>query len=274
MAAASNEYIPDALTYQDLERIKYSQNLRSGDASQYDSLINQRVNTLASEIMDRKTATFAKASIDLARYMDMEHNANYYKVRSGDVSRLVTSMNRNNSGIENSIMRDKNLTRRQFEINEWYNYNKLETLFFLQLFFISSLSMAILIFLHKNGTITNALASLLTILLLIIVIGTGLYRYFYTTRTRDPRLWHRRYFGTTDKPAKASKCSAGGDVEIDLNEATGISKGATQCADDAAQRFMSWKDSLGAEMTAYQTDNIPPASMTAGMGGKVCSNLA
>jgi hypothetical protein len=271
--SATNEFIPTTLVNQDLERLKFAQNLRRNPAD-YSAYVNERVDGMTDEVFNKKRAAFQKAQIDLGRYMDMDHNANFYKARSGDVDRLSDVIGANNKRIEQNLNADKDISKRQFEINEWYNYNKLETLFFLQVFFISSLCMAIIIYLQKNSTITNAVASLLSGALMLIVVGLGVYRYYYTKRTRDQRLWHRRYFGTAKAPKPAKLCSKGGEIDMDINSI--VPKSVTECADDAAQRFSSWQDSIEKEMMAYQETGASPSGINGqkGIGGLVCDNLA
>jgi hypothetical protein len=265
-----NMYAPLAAVFQDLERLKFTQDLRQNPA-EYQAYVNTRIDTLSNEIFDRKRNAFQKAHIDLARYMDMDHNANFYKVRSADVDRLTSSITANNERVAQTLARDKDISRRQFEINEWYNYNKLETLFFLQVFFIAALAMAIVVFLQKNMTITNSLAGLLTLLIVVGVAGLGLYRYFYTTRTRDPRLWHRRYFNTAKPPKAPVQCDNNGNIDVDIN--TLIPKEVTQCADEVTGRFSKWQESLQKEIAAYQTTGATPSRIVGSSEGGICANL-
>lgn len=261
---SSNPYIPQVETLQELERLKFAQNLRK-NPSDYASYVNQRVDEMSEEVFARKRAAFQKAQIDLGRYMDMDHNANFYKSRNADVDRLTSKIEENNNRLNQSIAYDKDITRRQFEINEWYNYNKLETLFFLQLFFISALSGAIIVFLQKNGMVTSTLAGLLYSILAGVVLLTGLYRYYYTRNTRDARLWHRRNFGSAAPPQRPVQCDNRGNVVFDVNSV--IPKAVTQCADDAAQRYEKWQANLEQEMMNYQTSGgaSPPGS------GSICT---
>jgi hypothetical protein len=260
----SNPFVPTAVLFQELERLRFAQNLRKNPAD-YAAYVNQRVDEMSDEVFNRKRSAFQKAQIDLGRYMDMDHNANFYKARSGDVDRLTTSIEENNRRVAQNIASDKDITKRQFEINEWHNYNKLETLFFLQLFFISALSGAIVIYLQKNLMITSSLASLLFIVLAVVAGGTGLYRWYYTSNTRDPRLWHRRRFGSAEEPKPAVQCDKGGDVVFDLNKV--IPRAATQCADDAGNRFSKWQETMQQEMLNYTSSGgANPAGATA-----VCS---
>lgn len=272
--STSNPYIPMASVAQDLERLKFSQNLRQ-NPEDYNAYVTERVNTMTDEIANRKRASFQKAHIDLGRYMDMDHNANFYKTRSADVDRLTDAISANNARVQQTLERDRDLSKRQFEINEWYNYNKLETLFFLQVFFLSSLTMTIVIYGQKTGMITSMMAGLLTVLVLVAIVITGVYRYYYTNRERDTRLWNRRDFGplktTVKKPATCGKSD--GPVNIDINDL--IPKSVTQCADDATNRassaFNTWQSNLTTEISNYQTGNVPPA--TEHPLGFVCDNL-
>ena len=258
---------------QDAERARYAQEIRKRPA-EYSALMNRRVDEMSNEVFNRKRTAFQKAQIDLGRYMDMDHNNNFYKMRNADVDRLTNAMGANNSEVKNRLMHDKDMTKRQFEINEWYNYNKLETLFFLQVFFIAMLTMVVIIYCQKNSIITTNLAALLTFLVGFIVVALGVYRYYYTRRTRDNRLWHRRYFGPATAPKPAAKCDKDGNLAFDVNDL--IPASVTQCADDAAGRFNSWQENLESEITAFQTAGTTPSRISGSgqsLGGTVCDNL-
>jgi hypothetical protein len=269
---SSNPYAPLASTFQDLERLQFSKQMRD-KPEEYIAYVNQRIGLLTDDIYTRKRNAFQKAHIDLARYMDMDHGANYFKTRSADVDRLTDSVISNNDRMKNDMKFDKDITKRQFEINEWYNYQKLEVLFFLQVFFMSALTMVVIVYLNKTGAVTNALAGLLTGILLVIVGGLGLYRYYYTRRTRDPRLWHRRYFGSAAPPKRPTKCNPDGTMDVDLNSV--IPEAVTQCADDAGKRYGAWQDNLENELSAFMETGATPSRISGktSLGGMVCENL-
>lgn len=75
MSTDQNPYAPIASVYQDLERMKFAQDLRK-TPDDYSSYVNTRVDQMTDEIFNRKRVAFQKAQIDLGRYMDMDHNAN------------------------------------------------------------------------------------------------------------------------------------------------------------------------------------------------------
>lgn len=269
---SSNQYASLASTFQDLERLEFSKQIRENPAD-YIAYVNERIGKLSDDIFTRKRNAFQKAHIDLARYMDMDHGANYFKTRSADVDRLTEAVISNNERLRNEMAFDKDITKRQFEINEWYNYQKLEILFFLQIFFMSALVLCVIIYLNKTGIITGAFAGLLTGILLVVVAVTGIYRYYYTRNTRDPRLWHRRYFGTAAAPKPPAKCSQEGTIDVDLNSI--IPEAVTQCADDAAKRFGAWQDNLEKEITAFRETGATPSRISGktSLGGLVCERL-
>ena len=268
-----SNYIPGAVLFQDLELLDFTRKLQR-DPSSYSAYVNQNINSLTEDVFGQKRAAFQKAAVDLNRYMNMDHNANFYKIRMDDVDRLTSVMASGNTLVRQQAEHDKNLSKRQFEINDYYNYNKLEFLFFLQLFFIASLAMAVIIYLQKAGTLTNAFAGLLTIILILVVGITGAYRYKYTKNTRDTRLWHRRYFGSAAPPKKAAKCDPNGEISLDLNSV--FPKGLTECADDAAQRLGRWSEGMKKEVQDYQEGGVTPERISGAgqsLGGLVCGNL-
>jgi len=229
----SNPWIPLTQTIQEIEKIQFSYDLRK-NPDDFNRYVSERVDRISKETLDKKRAAFQKAHTDMGRYFDMDHNANFYKLRNTDVLNLQEQMLERSRAAFQGIQHDKDLTRRQAEINEWYFNDKLETLFFLQMFFIVLLSMSIILYLQKNAYITAPFAAYITIFLLIIVIGTGVYRSRYTKETRDPRFWSRRRFGTQDLAETSSKpdqCAPPGDSSF-------VPKSVSDCAAKAQKEAL------------------------------------
>lgn len=189
----SNPWIPLTQQFQEIEKIRFSYDLRK-NPDDFNRYVSERVDRISKETLDKKRASFQKAHTDMGRYMDMDHNAGYYKGRNKDLLNIQTQLLNQSRAAVSGMRHDKDLTRRQTEINEWYFNDKLETLFFLQIFFITMLASAIVLYLQKNGFISAPFAAFLMAILLAIVIGTGLYRNQYTRESRDARFWHRRNF--------------------------------------------------------------------------------
>jgi hypothetical protein len=206
--AYSNPAIAAVVQNQQLERLNFASGLRQ-DPAGYSAYQQQRIGQIVNDITGRKQSAFQKAQIDLGRYMDMHHNVNFYKTRSTDIDTITGAMLQNNNNLMGNIVHDKDLSKRQFEINEWYNYNKLETLFYLQLVFMCSMAASIVMYLTKRGTVSVGVAVIIYSLLALTVVVVGGYRYFFTENTRDVKLWHRRYFASTPPaPTPAKGCDS------------------------------------------------------------------
>jgi hypothetical protein len=231
---------------QELERLQFSTELRK-NPQEYSAYVNTRIDQMVGEISETKTDAFKKAQIDLGRYMDMDHNANFYKVRNSDVDRLTKSVSDNNSSIAQGLAQDKQISKRQFEINEWYNQNKLETLFFLQMFFVTSLGMILLLSLVKAGYIPVLLAAIGSAVIGFGVVFTGIYRYYYTDQTRDVRLWNRRKFGQTAAPVAVpeDRCPPADEEEEDDTYMNEIAEGVGSCAAGYGQAARKTLDENG-----------------------------
>ena len=189
----SNPWIGLTQQFQEIEKIRFSYDLRK-NPDDFNRYVSERIDRITGETLDKKRAAFQKAHTDLGRYMDMDHNANFYKMRNTDLIGLQDQMAERSRAVKSGIKHDKDLTRRQVEINEWYFGDKLETLFFLQMFFIVLLAEAIVLYLQKNAFITSPFAAFLTFILFSVVTGVGLYRWRYTSDFRDSRFWQKRNF--------------------------------------------------------------------------------
>ena len=258
----------NVLNAQELAGIEFSQNIQSDPAS-YQAYVKQNVNKLMDETLQRKRDAFQKTLVDTGGYMDMDHNAQLYKTRSSDVDKLEKVISNVNSKYEAGIDFDKKLSRRQFEINEWAYHNKLETLFLLQLLFISILILVVFLFLSKNGYISNMVAGTLCVLLFLIVAYIVYVRWSYTNSTRDTHMWSRRTFpkeeGATSKTN--GHCDAQGNYVIDLKNL--IPDVITQNAESINNKMQGVFSDLDAQAMAYQTTGSipnqcsPPTASTA-----------
>ena len=184
------------------------------DPAAYQQSLTSTLDTIQFKAINDKRNAFAKTHKDLSRHFDMEHNAMDYNTRNQDLVNVGKYNLAQSRAAAQNFKHDKDLTRRQAEINDWYYQDKLETLFFLQLFFMTMLSMCIVMYFQKSGLISGSFASFLTFLLLTVIMIIGLYRYKYTETFRDPRWWYKRRFGKVDQPVdKPSTCDAPPDAD-------------------------------------------------------------
>ena len=271
-SATSNPFIPATVQMQELERLQFSQNLRKNPA-EYSAYVNERIGSMTKEISESKDNAFRKAQIDLSRYMDMDHNSKFYSVRNKDVNNLMDSIAKKNAAAVEGVSADKQNSRRQFEINEWYNNNKLETLFFLQMLFVASLVMIILVSLQKRGTISGSVSAMLSGIIAVAVGVVGLYRYYYTEATRDPRLWNRRKFGTTAVPPPAPTDCPVDIVDEDDTYMNKIAQGVGACASSYGRSAKNGIAQLGADINAEAINSVSTGKINLDLKGalnKIC----
>jgi hypothetical protein len=194
-----------AIRAQQVEKLHLTAALKANPGA-YTQYQTQRVNQIVGDVSNAKHNAFEKAQAEVSDTLNAQNNVNQYMSYSINIGAATDAMLRNNEAIQNAVERDKDITRRQFEINEWSNYNKLDTLFYLQLFFICSLIATIILYLAKSGAVPMGLAVVMYGLLALILVIVGVSRYYYTAHIRDSKLWHRRFFGAAPDPGTGGQC--------------------------------------------------------------------
>jgi len=94
----------------------------------------------------------------------------------------------------NNLIHDRDLAKRQVEINEWTVGNRRETLFIYQYLFIILCGSIVLTYLWMRGIIGGAFywtVEVLAFLIFAIIVAN---RAQYTDNKRDKRYWNRRQF--------------------------------------------------------------------------------
>jgi hypothetical protein len=205
--------------------------------------------------MARKNNSMVNAVYDTNRVFEADMNATYAVIRSQDLLNQKDFIKTYNDNIKNGISHDKDVFH--------YN-NKLETLFFLQLFFIAVLVMAILMYFNRRGVLTTMMTGILTAVLAAIMIIVAISRYFYTSRTRDRRLWNRRYFQSEaePRPELISVCgpsSSATETTINLNSL--FNKSAIDCAVQTNKEYKAWLDAANKEAANQMAGTGTPESI-------------
>lgn len=99
---------------------------------------------------------------------------------------------------------------RQYEINEWSNSNKLDTLYFMQILFICLTFVTVMMFLKVRGFITSSLFILFSVIAGFVAVAALILRARYTSVVRDNRYWHKARFPSVKNPyptpAQAPAC--------------------------------------------------------------------
>ncbi len=214
--------------------------------------IRAKNTTIVADQVGRKNAAITNTISDAQRVFEADKNAAFAYLRGEDLKRAQSIVNDVNANQGNSIKRDLDISKRQFEINEYHYYNKLDTLFFLQVLFITVIVMAILMYFNRRGTLTTKMTGMITTILAILLVIVGVSRYFYTMRTRDTRLWHRRYFQTEKEPRPDLISSCPGPTSsttINLNAL--FDKEDISCIQDTSAAYTRWKDSVNTEAKTH-----------------------
>jgi hypothetical protein len=198
----------DIVDLQDIEKVQFLQTLQS-DPSKYAQYVQGKSDTIRREVSDAKRAAFTKASSDMARFMDMDHNSQATQMRTGQLADTQNHIYSEQERLANSKSSNMDLTRRQVEINEWYYENKRETLFVLQLILLTALTVVLLLMAKSYGFIGPQGADFILLFVVVVAAGTWLYRWYYTTYIRDRRFWNSRTFTQGEIPAPAPICQSG-----------------------------------------------------------------
>lgn len=193
----------DIVDLQDLEKVQYLMTLQS-DPAKYAAYVQEKSGRIMSEVVDSKRAAFVKTAGDMARMMDMDHNSLVALNRTNDLMSMQDHVIREQESETSAIRSNKDNTRRQVEINNWYYENKRESLFVLQLILLVMLTITIILVAAAYEWIGKDGADYLMLFVLIVGLGTWLYRWYYTTYIRDARFWSRRNFPQDGKIAPPS----------------------------------------------------------------------
>jgi hypothetical protein len=105
------------------------------------------------------------------------------------------------------------IVKRQQQINEWSNSNKLDTLFFLQVLFICLSAVCVVVFLKSLGFVSATLQVYMMVLISAFAVFVLISRARYTSAVRDSRYWDKKRFTIEARPPaeSSSVCPTTGD---------------------------------------------------------------
>jgi hypothetical protein len=126
-----------------------------------------------------------------------------------DAYRVTQTRNMGNTaqGIDSMIQQrletsqqNGSMVGRQYEINEWSNSNKLDTLFFMQILFICITFVTVMMFLKVRGFISATLFTVVSVVAGLVASIALILRARYTSVVRDSRYWHKARFPSVANP--------------------------------------------------------------------------
>ena len=155
----------------------------------------RKTNELMTKIQGIETSTFDSVYAPATR---ASQNVLTYSIlldRNNTIKDIATDLtNQNNS----KMTTQRDTYTRQAEINEWEANDKMDTLFFLQLFFVYLSALVVSLYLRQTGLFPSSIVNIIAVLGLL-VLGLVLWnRASYTSSSRDKRYWNRRYLGLGD----------------------------------------------------------------------------
>lgn len=137
-------------------------------------------------------------------------SAAYYIARTRDLTDFAKDVDDLMVKQLNATDVNAGLASRQHEINDWANFNKLDTLYIMQILFVSLSFVGILAYLLSIGTIGHALFAFLSYSIAAVSILMLIFRWRYTNVARDGRYWHKARFPTQPNKFVAPVCPTEG----------------------------------------------------------------
>lgn len=196
---ALTDAINNLQTAQSVELQQFVTDLRS-NPDNLSGYIQKNRNALVNDALEQRTDTFNKVYGDAVRASNTQNNIFYYYTRNKDLDTMQKELYNRTKYDADSIIHDKDLAQRQYEINEWSYGNKLDTLFVFQLILLSLVLLAPLLYLSRQGFVPTPILTGVTVVLGIIIALTVAVRAQYTNFSRDQRYWNRRQFDKQGGP--------------------------------------------------------------------------
>lgn len=191
----------------DMQLQSYISSLSSTDR---DALIAGNINNAIQNVATSKNNSYNDMIDQLTGADNSITSAAYYIARTQDLTDASEDIDELTLSQLTASSINAGVTQRQKEINEWSNLNKLDTLYFLQVLFISLSLTGFLAFLLSNGSISSSLFTFVSYIIGILAVIILLLRWRYTSVERDARYWHKARFPMEDvKKVNTGKCKTG-----------------------------------------------------------------
>ena len=189
--------ISDASNAADIEMTAFLQGLGDAERGTY---IGNNIQTVIDKVGAAKNDRFQYLSEDMTGTDNNITSTAYYVQRTGDLKSMAEDIDSVAAKQVSASSINSSLINRQEEINEWSNSNKLDTLFFLQVLFLTLTFISSMVFLNSRGLISSYLLNLFIVLSSAFAVFVLITRARYTSVLRDGRYWNRIRFGQNMNP--------------------------------------------------------------------------
>lgn len=209
--------------FQDVELSTALQKLRQ-NPQEMQRFLQKAQDNLYKDVTTQKDGAFGKLYGDLEQATTTNHAMFYYHQRSEDVGNLQKEVYESRKGAADAVIHDRDLAKRQVELNQWAAGNKLDTLFIYQQLFLILCATTVLVFLWVKGAIGAPFFVAVVLVLVAIFTFTVVERAQFTQFLRDGRYWNRRKFPTHSGIPVPNICdvdlsSAATSAEAELQQA-------------------------------------------------------
>ena len=167
---------------------------------EHSSFTAQNIQDAVNRVKSIKEQRFMNMTDQITGADNNLTSAAYYLARTSDLNNMARDIDEVASKQVSVIDMNSGLATRQHEINEWSNENKLDTLFFMQILFITLTFISVLVFLQSRGTLPPTLFFIFTSIACLIALTTLIIRARYTNVIRDSRYWHKARFPSKPNP--------------------------------------------------------------------------
>jgi uncharacterized protein (UPF0333 family) len=201
--------ITNAMVDADVEMTTFLADLNSEDRGKY---AGNNMTTVIDRVKAVKSDRFQYITEDLVGADNNITSTAYYIQNASDMTQMADDISSVTTRQLSASEINSGLISRQEEINEWANNNKLDTLFFLQILFITLTFISTMVFLNSNGLISSYLLNLLIVLASFFAVFVLITRARKTSVLRDGRYWNKMRFGTQKAPPMKPKTTCPGDT--------------------------------------------------------------
>jgi hypothetical protein len=180
-------------TFQDIELATAIGQLKN-NPTQLQQFLQDQQDKVFKNVTKQKESTFEKVYGDLNRASQAQNAVVMYNESNKELAKLNKKMYDSQHDSVKSLIDDKNLSRRKYEMNEWSVNDKKDTLFIFSMLFIILSGLILITVLWRLGIISKTLWVALVAPLIIIFVLTVINRTQYTNIFRDKRYWNRKVF--------------------------------------------------------------------------------
>jgi hypothetical protein len=196
--------ISNAAEAADIEMTTFLNNMSDSQRSTY---AGGNMMTALNRVKAAKLDRFQYMAEDLTGADNNITSTAYYVQRAADMTQMANDINSVATKQLSASTINTGLIGRQEEINQWANSNKLDTLFFLQILFITLTFISTMVFLNSNGLISSYFLNLWIVLAGFFAVYVLITRARKTQIMRDGRYWSKMRFGISkEPPMKGNVC--------------------------------------------------------------------